>query len=197
MGAGRHREFDTEEALIKAMKTFWLKGFSGTSLTDLTEAMGITKPSLYSAFGNKEALFISAITKYAGMGSGLFLSTLQAENLSLQERVRAYLQGIAKQLLDPSHPSGCFVTNSTCEAGSTCLPDKATETIHAINSRSTEAFLTFFKEEESKGNLKPQTDPELLADSLLTIRFGLAVMARNGATEDRLIKVIDHGVSLF
>ena len=107
------------------------------------------------------------------------------------------LQGIAKQLLDPSHPSGCFVTNSTCEAGSTSLPDKATETIHAINRRSTESFLTFFKEEESKGNLKPQTDPELLADSLLTIRFGLAVMARNGATEDRLTKVIDHGVSLF
>ncbi len=197
MGAGRHREFDTEAALTKAMKTFWQKGFSGTSLTDLTEAMGITKPSLYLAFDNKEALFISAITKYADMGGALHLTALMAENLSLQERVRTYLQAIAKQLVDPSYPSGCFVTNSTCEAGSTCLPDKAKETIHAINSRSTEAFLTFFKGEEAKGNLKPQTDPELLADSLLTIRFGLAVMARNGVTEDRLIKVIDHGVLLF
>ena len=58
---GRPRAFDSEKALEKALEVFWRKGYDGTSLADLTEAMGINKPSLYSAFGNKEQLFIKAI----------------------------------------------------------------------------------------------------------------------------------------
>src|SRR4028118_2167613 len=61
---GRPREFDIEEALASALRVFWSKGYDGTSLTDLTEAMGITRPSLYAAFGNKEALFRKALELY-------------------------------------------------------------------------------------------------------------------------------------
>ena len=64
MGVGRPREFDVEEALSAALKVFWRKGYEGASLTDLTEAMGITRPSLYCAFGNKEALFKKALDLY-------------------------------------------------------------------------------------------------------------------------------------
>ena len=61
---GRPREFDTDEALASALRVFWAKGYDGASLTDLTEAMGITRPSLYAAFGNKEALFKRALDLY-------------------------------------------------------------------------------------------------------------------------------------
>ena len=63
-GVGRPREFDVEEALGAALKVFWRKGYDGASLTDLTEAMGVTRPSLYCAFGNKEALFRAALHRY-------------------------------------------------------------------------------------------------------------------------------------
>src|SRR5690606_10983188 len=61
---GRPREFDPDQALASALGVFWSKGYEGTSMTDLTEAMGITKPSLYAAFGNKEALFSRALDLY-------------------------------------------------------------------------------------------------------------------------------------
>jgi len=62
---GRPREFDLEEALDKAIDVFWRHGYGGTSLSDLTEAMGISRPSLYSAFGNKEQTFKAAVERYA------------------------------------------------------------------------------------------------------------------------------------
>ncbi len=64
MSLGRPREFDIEKALDKALKLFWKKGYEGTSLPELTKAMGINRPSLYAAFGNKEALFRKAIDRY-------------------------------------------------------------------------------------------------------------------------------------
>jgi len=67
---GRPKEFDSDEALAAAVEVFWLKGYDGASLTDLTEAMGINRPSLYAAFGDKRALYQKAISAYAkGVGS--------------------------------------------------------------------------------------------------------------------------------
>src|SRR2546422_11461457 len=62
---GRPRAFDVEKALDLALRVFWEKGYEGTALSDLTEAMGINRPSLYAAFGNKEALFRKALDRYA------------------------------------------------------------------------------------------------------------------------------------
>ena len=61
MTSGRKREFDAEIALEAAMQVFWQKGYTGASLTDLIDSMGINKPSMYRAFGNKEALFVKAL----------------------------------------------------------------------------------------------------------------------------------------
>jgi len=197
MAAGRQRTFDKEDALIKAMEVFWRKGYSGTSLSDLTEAMGINKPSLYAAFGNKEDLFVSAIKQYVNEYGIPHFEKLMSPDSSFRERVKAYLESIAKMISDSKLPGGCFVTTSTCEAGSDCLPEDAVQTILKINATSTEAFISFFRNEQAKGNIASSASPEVLADYLLTLQFGLAVMARNGIRQDRLKQVISHAVSSF
>lgn len=198
MMAGRHRTFNKEDALIRAMEVFWLKGYSGTSLSDLTTAMSINKPSLYAAFGNKEALFVAAIEQYVNMhGIPHFEKLMKPDSRSFKERLKAYLESIAAMLLDSKLPGGCFITASTCEIGSDCLPNNAVETILTINSKSREAFVSFFQEEQAKGNCASNGQPEVLADYLQTILFGLAVKARSGVKRGELQSVISHTLLCF
>ena len=197
MAAGRNRAFEKEDALLQAMEVFWRKGYSGTSVSDLTTAMGINKPSLYAAFGNKEALFVSAISRYAKEHGIPHFEKLLMPDQSLNQRLTAYLNSIAGMLTDEKLPGGCFVASSTCEAGSSCLPQQAVDSILQINQASIQGFTDFFENEKSKGSLSPDKSPEWLADYLLTLQFGLAVMARNGAKMDRLKQVIQTGLSFF
>jgi AcrR family transcriptional regulator len=197
MSAGRQRQFRKEEALARAMEVFWQKGYSGTSLSDLTEAMGINKPSLYAAFGNKEKLFVSAINEYVEQYGAPHFDKLLSGDASLRERVKAYLGSIANMVTNAKLPGGCFVADSTCEAGSSCLPEGAEETILSINTASTKAFVSFFRDEQSKGHIESSASPEVLADYLLGLQFGLAVMARNGIKRARLERMIDHAAMHF
>lgn len=197
MSAGRQRSFNKEDALTKAMEVFWRNGYSGTSLSDLTEAMGINKPSLYAAFGNKEQLYVSALNEYVLKFGVPHFDKLLAPNLSLKQRVRAYLDSVAKMVTDPKLPGGCFVTSSTCEAGSDCIPSDALRTVTKINETTTNAFVNFFKDEQTKGNISSTSSSEVLADFLLAMQFGLAVMARNEIKQDRLEQVINHSLSNF
>ena len=91
MAAGRHRGFDKEHALEKAMLVFWKNGYPGTSLTDLTTIMEINKSSLYAAFGNKEMLFNQALALYLTRHGLIHSEKLQVKGQSLHERVKNYL----------------------------------------------------------------------------------------------------------
>lgn len=195
MTAGRQRTFDKKDALIKAMGVFWQKGYSGTSLSDLTEAMGINKPSMYAAFGNKEDLFVSAIQQFIDTYGTPSFEKLATPGASVKDRVRAYLVSVAKMASDAKLPGGCFVTTSTCEAVSECLPENAVQAIVNINAASADAFSNFFRDEQSKGNIDSTASPETLADYLMTLQFGIAVMARDGRTLDKLKKIIDQALS--
>ena len=197
MSTGRQRQFQKEEALARAIEVFWQKGYSGTSLSDLTEAMGINKPSLYAAFGNKEKLFVSAINEYVEQYGAPHFDKLLNGDASLRERVKAYLDSIANMVTNAKLPGGCFVAASTCEEGSDCLPEGAEETIRSINAASVKAFVGFFRDEQAKGHIESSVSPEVLSDYLLTQQFGLALMARNGISRARLEKMIDHAVMHF
>lgn len=197
MGAGRQREFDKDHALISAMELFWRDGYSGTSLSDLTTVMGINKPSLYAAFGNKEALFISALNQYALKYGATYIDQLHTPNTPLKTRIQNYLTSIVKMLTDPNLPGGCFITTSICETGGHCLPKDAMQAVTKINDATKNAFADFFANEEQQGNLTTNSSAEVLVNYLLTLQFGLAVMARNGANKNALYKVIEHSISIF
>src|SRR5580658_1011467 len=96
---GRPRDFDVEKALGRAMRVFWRKGYLGTSLSDLTDAMGINRPSLYAAFGNKESLFHKVLERYAE-GPSVYLSeALRAPNA--RAVIERLFHGVVDLLTDP------------------------------------------------------------------------------------------------
>lgn len=198
MTAGRKRSFDKDQALETAMKVFWKNGFAGTSVSELSEALGINKPSLYAAFGNKEQLFLSALAHYGshyGLPHGEKL--LAPEGVSLRKRVRAYLLSIAEMISNPALPGGCLVVLTTCEAGSHPLPADAVRTITGINAGTRRMLTEFFAGEQERGNLPGDAKPVALATYLMTVFFGMAVMARNGFSMDELLLSVDSAVEIF
>src|SRR5436190_1642646 len=112
---GRPRAFDADKALSRAMKVFWRKGYEGASLPDLTRAMGINRPSLYAAFGNKEALFRKAMDRYAE-GPACHVREALAEP-SARAAVERLFRGSIELVSDPKNPRGCFMVQAALASG--------------------------------------------------------------------------------
>ena len=197
MAAGRQREFDKQIALDAAMELFWSNGYNGTSLSDLTNAMGINKPSLYAAFGNKEALCVSALNHYVSKYGSPHMDELNAPGKSLRSRLTAYLKSIAQMVSDPTLPGGCFVAATTNEAGGEYLPAGVSQAVAKINQLTRKTLIDFFRQEASTGTLGKTNSPDVLADYILTLQYGLAVMARNRAKPKVFEDVIEYAVSKF
>jgi AcrR family transcriptional regulator len=197
MTAGRHRSFDKDNALENAMLVFWKNGYSGTSLTDLTNVMGINKSSLYAAFGNKEELFNQAIAFYLNKHGAVHLAELYKIELSLKERVRNYLFSIAKMLTNPDLPKGCFISQSTSEIAGSCLPENSANNINHINQQTLSTLTEFFDKEQKDGNFIGGNSSNVIANYLLIQQFGLAISARNGSSMDDLKESINVALSFF
>jgi len=197
MTAGRHRTFDKNIALDKAMEVFWTNGYPGTTLSDLTNAMGINKPSLYSAFGNKEELYKTALDRYVQKYGIIHAQHLMAPDKSLSQRIQCYLTSIAEMVTASDLPGGCFVCLSTCEVSGNCLPDDAIKAVSEINEITSSSLTEFFETEKQKGNLNSNQSPERMANYIMALQFGLAVMARNRSKIEELNDVIDISTSIF
>jgi len=176
---GRPREFDLDQALENALHVFWEKGYEGASMADLTEAMGITKPSLYAAFGNKEELFRKALDSYVDGPAGytkraLLLPTARAvvENLLYSE---------VDAVTDPECPAGCLSINGALTGG-----DAAESIKEELRVRRSQ-----FESAKSEGDLPEAADAAALARYIATISQGLAVQAVGGATREELKKTAE------
>ncbi|MCU7931847.1 MAG: TetR/AcrR family transcriptional regulator [Candidatus Thiodiazotropha sp. (ex Codakia rugifera)] len=195
MTAGRKRSFDKQEALEKAMRLFWQSGYSGTSLSDLTTELGINKPSLYAAFGNKEALFKASVEHYmACYGAPHWTKLLEPSDASLEERLKRFLHAIVDLVSDPSLPQGCLVVKSTCESGSQAIPDEITMTLNNIERENKKALVVLFGREKAIGNLPKGSDVNQLATYLLAVLYGIGVLAKNGNAKHSLRAVADVSV---
>jgi AcrR family transcriptional regulator len=197
MTAGRNRSFDKDNALEQAMLVFWTNGYPGASLSDLTNAMGINKSSLYSTFSNKEELFIQAVDLYSNKHGLVHTDELFKTEKKLPERVRNYLLSIAQMMTRFDLPTGCLICNSTSEIAGDCLPDSAKKSISAMNKQTVISLTTFFEKEQHEGNLDEKCSAKTLANYLTTLQFGLAISARNGSDVEELIEVIDFAIGKF
>lgn len=170
---GRPRAFDLDIALEKALEVFWQKGFEGASLPDLTEAMGINKPSLYAAFGNKEQLFLKAIERYESQHANFFYDAL---NLPTAYQVaEQILLGAAEEHSKTGHPRGCLVVQ-----GALACSDEGQGVRQALVEKRRQGFEQLaerFARAQQEGDLAPEQDAKVLAGYILTVIQGIAVQS--------------------
>ena len=176
-----------DQALDRALEVFWRQGFEGASICDLTAAMGINPPSLYAAFGNKEALFRSALDRYAETKSGFIREAL--DKPKARDAVAALLHGTVRSLTDKSNPAGCLLVQGVAGAGehAQCIRDE----LCARRAASETAIRERLKRAKAEGDLPADADPAALARYVATITQGMSVQAGGGASRKELERVAE------
>jgi len=183
---GRPRAFDVDEALDQALKVFWRKGYEGASLPDLTRAMGINRPSLYAAFGNKEALFRKALDRYDDGPAAYVREAL--EEPTARAVVQALLRGTVDLLSCPQNPHGCLMVQGALSCGRTANPIR--RELASRRAAGEAAIRRRFKRAISDGDLPADTDADDLARYVSTVMHGMAVQAAGGASRKELLRVV-------
>jgi AcrR family transcriptional regulator len=190
---GRPREFCTDAALAAALGVFWTRGYEGSSLTELTEAMGITKPSLYAAFGNKEQLFHKALDLYEREKLAYVREALA------QPSARAVAEYLLRGALDAqtgaAGPRGCLGVISA----TSCGPEAQSIRADIVKRRasSAAALVERFKQAAREGDLPPRLTPEKLARFLYVMLQGMAVQAASGTPRAELEDAIETALSIW
>ena len=181
---GRPRAFDREVALAEAMRVFWLKGYQATSMIDLTEAMGIGAPSLYAAFGSKEALYAEAIRHYGETYEGLVWTRFYAA-ATAREAVEFLLMDSAAMLTASlcDIPRGCMVAlSSVASEGHSALGELVRSTragtFNRVKARLDQAV--------ANGEISSSVDVHALARFVQTIQNGMSLLSRDGASRAEL-----------
>jgi AcrR family transcriptional regulator len=178
---GRPREFDIDKALERAMALFWRQGYEGTSLADLTRELGLTRPSLYAAFGSKEGLFLKALDLYETR-AGYRQAALTASTAAAY--ARALLEGAADLHGDKRNPPGCLGVQGAL----VCAPQSDSIRKELIRRRKIgeSNILDRLKRAKAEGDLPPDADPADLARYLSIVIYGITIQAAGGATRKEL-----------
>ena len=181
---GRPRTFDRDQALDVAMRLFWRHGFEGVSFKQLTSELGIAAPSLYAAFGNKEALFREALDLYVARREGADLAFMD-QCASLEDAVRELLCGTARGLVEPGGEIGCMLNTGMLAAHPDHL-DLIREV--AARRRTFEALLG-----EKLRRWLDAEQARTTATFVYALMQGMAVHARDGAKEADLVAIAHQG----
>ena len=186
---GRPRGFCPEEALDTALHLFWRKGYEGTSVSDLTEAIGVNRPSLYAAFGSKEALFRRVLDRYAAQHEPAMSAAL----------ARPTARGVAEALLSaiPVHAcerAGPEATGCLLVQGALVCSDES-DAIRVELAARREAMVTAlrdrFEQAQTDGDFPADSQPADMARYIVTVMNGMSVQAAGGAGADDLRRVAE------
>lgn len=184
---GRPRAFDRALALATAAKTFWLHGYEGSSIADLTQAMGITPQSLYAAFGSKAALYDEALGWYRTEVGGQTMAGFIGE----PDVVRAFdhlLQATALAFSEAGRPHGCMISTAVLNCASETEP--VARRVAEMRARTIANYRVRLERGVTDGQLQGDTDTAALARFLVAIVQGLSVQARDGAPPAELLSIV-------
>ncbi len=199
---GRPRCFEREEALKKAMKVFWCKGYEGASLSELTGAMGINSPSLYAAFGSKESLFLEAIELYRKTDGAMTRQAFDAGSTA-KEAIAGMLAASARCIThkkyptadtpdDSNQPTGCMVVLSAlhCSSENHKVQEHLTMQRRATEVLIHERLLRAVQD----GEIAANADIDAIARFYVTILHGMSIQARDGACEGILLTIANQSM---
>ena len=184
---GRPRGFADDQALEAAMRVFWEKGYEGSTLADLTEAMGINRSSMYATFGDKEALFRLAIARYAEGPAAYVRKAL--DQPTARAVIEALLRGALEMLTDPSHPRGCLSVQGALACGSHAEPVK--QVMIEWRRQGETGIQKRLQRARREGDLAKDVDPGDFARYISTVLTGLGVQAANGSTKAEMTRLVD------
>jgi TetR/AcrR family transcriptional regulator, copper-responsive repressor len=191
---GRPRGFDRDRALERALRLFWSRGFEATSISDLTKAMHITPPALYSAYGDKKSLFLEAVARYE-QSAGCFAQEALTEEPTAERAIRRLLHGAVEVFAKPSGPKGCLVVlgaiNCTVESGDIY------EALAERRGNAEKAVRTRIATGKAAGELAADVDVEALTGVVTATLYGLAVKAKDGASRAQLHKVVNQVMRMW
>lgn len=190
---GRPREFCLDEALTAALRVFWRHGYEGASLAELTAAMGITKPSLYAAFGNKEQLFHKALDLYQREKLAYMRIAMDAPTArGVAERL---LYGALEMQTSGGNPKGCLGVISVSACGVEAESVKAE--VVARRALYERPLVERFERAKAEGDMAENLAPEALARYLLALVQGLSVQAGSGARCSQLRQLVETSLSVW
>jgi AcrR family transcriptional regulator len=190
---GRQREFDVDEALEAALCVFWRKGYEGTSYTDLTQAIGVERPALYSVFGNKEALFRRALDRYYERYLDFFPAAL--EKPTSREVAEHILRGAAELNTRYADRTGCLGIQGVLAGSDDAEPVRRA----LIDARATAetTLRNRFERAKQEGDLPATANCAALAAFVNCVSHGMAVQAKAGYSRDLLDAVVDQALSTW
>jgi AcrR family transcriptional regulator len=190
---GRPREFDLDQALNSALMVFWRKGYEGTSMADLTTAIGVNRPSLYAAFGNKESLFRKALDRYSEGPADYFRKSLAAP--TARAAAERLLKETVRRLTDPGNPPGCLMVQGALTCGKEA--DSIRKELISRRGISEAAIRQRFSRAKSEGDLPASASAADLARYISTVIHGLSVQAAGGAKRAELRRVAETAMRAF
>ena len=176
----RHREFDRDEALHKAMEVFWSRGYSAASIQDLVRHMGINRQSLYDTFGDKHALYLLALDRYREVEGRRMFELLERPG-PVKNSLRQLFEGTVEKALCDEQRRGCFMGNAMSELAGRCKETAAKTCTNMAAAE--EVFYRALLRGKKEGELKRVSDPRAVARFLYSSLQGLVLMAK--ATQDR------------
>lgn len=178
---GRPREFDPEETLSKTMQLFWENGYEATVLRDIIQATNLGKASLYKAFGNKQSMYLKALSHYEGLMVEAAVTTLRSTDQPPIDRIEMFLSSPIIAVRDHKDRRGCFLCNAAADRAS--LDEEAGKLVQRGYAKMRSAV------HDSLIEAEPTLDPLLAAaraELVLTVYSGLRVMARSGIAPEVL-----------
>ncbi|OYW29439.1 MAG: TetR family transcriptional regulator [Caulobacter sp. 12-67-6] len=190
---GRPLSFDRDAALHQAMLLFWRYGYEGTSLSDLTAAMGVTAPSIYAAFGDKRRLFLEAVDRY--LSGPVTAKSIIAGAATAREAAAGLLHASVAGFTGADTPPGCLLASATisCSAAAMDIQQALAARRGGIEA---DLRVRILKAMET-GELPARTDADALAGHVMAVIQGLSTLARDGDAREKLTRVAEMAMAAW
>ena len=190
---GRPRSFDEDQAIDAAMRVFWEKSFEGTTMTDLTDATGLSRSSIHAAFGSKEGLFLKAVERYQ---SGPMRYVLRAlAEPTLPRAIEALFRGMVTFLSTPGNPKGCLSIHGALASGTN--GELVTQIMSEWRKTNENLIKERIQQAQREGALRREVNAVDFARYITTVMTGIGIQAVNGAGRAELTRVADMALQFL